>query len=252
VKPEHDIQGGTDISKKGKRKRSLPKLDVTTVWNDSCEQAFQHLKSVLSSTPLLGHPDFTKTFILEIDASFLGLGAVLSQQQDQGLVVLGYASRGLRKNERNMENYSSMKLELLGLKWAITDKFRDLLLGAQFIVYTDNNPLSYLQTTAKLGATETRWAAELAQFNFTIKYRSGKSNANADALSRKTNHGEPLMHARLQEIHMPHNLQVCSPLSTSLPEDLRLQIQATTADVWLNDCENSASYIFSTAFHTER
>lgn len=82
-----------------------------------------------------------------------------------------------------MENYSSMKLEMLALKWAVTEKFRDYLLGNKFIVYTDNNPLSYIKT-AKLGATEMRWVSQLAQFDFKIQYRSGKSNVNADALSR--------------------------------------------------------------------
>lgn len=76
-----------------------------------------------------------------------------------------------------------MKLELLALKWAITEKFRDYLLGSSFIVYTDNNPLSYLKTS-KLAASELRWASELAQFNFDIRYRSGKANKNADSLSR--------------------------------------------------------------------
>ena len=77
-----------------------------------------------------------------------------------------------------MQNYSSMKLELVALKWAVTEKFRDLLIGAEYEVYTENNPLSYLQTTAKLGATETRWAAALSQFRFKIRYtcRSGKGN----------------------------------------------------------------------------
>ena len=77
-----------------------------------------------------------------------------------------------------------MKLEFLGLKWAITEKFREYLLGSKCVVYTDNNPLSHLQT-AKLGATEMRWASQLAQFDFTVKFRSGKVNRNADALSRK-------------------------------------------------------------------
>ena len=83
-----------------------------------------------------------------------------------------------------MENYSSMKLELLALKSAVTDKFRYYLLGSKFIVNTDNNPLSYLQT-AKLGATEMRWASQLAQFDFEVKLRSGNVNRNADALGRK-------------------------------------------------------------------
>ena len=84
-----------------------------------------------------------------------------------------------------MQNYSSMKLELLALYWAVAVKFRDMLFGAHFTVYTDNNPLSYIQTTTKLGATEMRWAADLALFSFDVKYRSGRSNGNAEALSRK-------------------------------------------------------------------
>lgn len=85
--------------------------------------------------------------------------------------------------EHNDQNYSSFKLELLGLKWAITDKFKDFLWGAKFQVFTDNRPLVHLQT-AKLGATEQRWAAQLANFNFTICYRPGSAHQNADALSR--------------------------------------------------------------------
>ena len=88
------------------------------------------------------------------------------------------------QTERNMENYSSMKLEFMALKWAVTDMFRDYLLGSTFIVFTDNNPLSYLQTS-KLGATELRWAAKLASFDFSLMYRSGRANKNADSLSRR-------------------------------------------------------------------
>ena len=71
-----------------------------------------------------------------------------------------------------MQNYSSRKLALLALKWAVTEKFRSYLLGTEFVVFTDNNPLSHLQS-AKLGAVEQRWAAELALFNFKMKYRPG-------------------------------------------------------------------------------
>lgn len=83
-----------------------------------------------------------------------------------------------------MDNYSSMKLELLAVKWSVTEKFREYLLGSNFTIFTANNSLSYLQT-AKLGAVEQRWASQLASFNFTIKYRPGRSNGNADALSRQ-------------------------------------------------------------------
>ena len=107
----------------------------------------------------------TKPFILEVDASFMGLGTVLSQDQDGGRRPIAYACRGLRPTEQNMPNYSAMKLELLALKWAVTEKFREYLLGAKFTVFTDNNPMCYLQT-AKLGAVEHRWLAQLALFDF--------------------------------------------------------------------------------------
>ena len=145
------------------------------------------LKSALTTTPVLGYADFSLPFQLEVDASFSGLGAILSQEQPEGRRVIAYASRSLRPNERNMNNYSSFKLELLGLKWAVTEKFRGYLLGAQCTVVTDNNPLSHLQS-AKLGAIEQRWAAELALFDLHIKYRPGKLNTNADALSRHPVH----------------------------------------------------------------
>ena len=77
----------------------------------------------------------------------------------------------------------SMKLEFLALKWAVTEKFCSYLLGAEFEVLTDNNPLSHLETV-KLGAVEQRWASQLALFNFKITYKPGKNNQNADALSR--------------------------------------------------------------------
>lgn len=123
---------------------------------------------------------------MEIDASFEGLGAVLSQERPNGKIVIAYASRSLRKSERNMEKYSSMKLELLALKWSVSEKFRDYLLGSKFVIYTDNNPLSYInKPNQRVDATTMRWIGELAQFDFTVKYRSGKVNRNADALSRR-------------------------------------------------------------------
>ena len=117
-------------------------------------------------------------------ATLVGLGAVLSQDQDGQHKVIAYASRRLRPSEKNPRNYSSMKLELVALKWAVTKTFRTYLLGSKFEVFTDN-PLKYLQTTVKLGPLEQRWAAQLALFDFTINYGSGRSNGNADALSRQ-------------------------------------------------------------------
>ncbi|KAK3090574.1 hypothetical protein FSP39_012793 [Pinctada imbricata] len=226
--PLHQLLKGS--CKKSKQKKASSQIKE---WDEKCETSFQKLKECLTSAPLLGHPDFHKPFILEIDASMAGLGAVLSQDQEHGRVVLCYASRALRDHEKNMKNYSSMKLELLTLKWAVTEKFRDLLIGAKFIVLTDNNPLSYIQSTAKLGATEAKWVAELAQFTFEIKYRSGKSNTNADSLSRKTDH--PKETARLEELHNSGN----GSLHTLVPSKLKSTVETIRAQVWETEAHSS-------------
>ena len=95
--------------------------------------------------------------------------------------MIAYASRSLNKAERR---YDAHKLEFLALKWAVMDQFHEYLYGGNFDVYTDNNPLTYIMTSAKLDATGQRWVAALSLYNFQIYYRSGKTNTNADALSR--------------------------------------------------------------------
>ena len=143
--------------------------------------SFKELKDLCSNTPVLAYADYTKKFMLHTDASELGLGAMLYQEQDNEKRVIAYASRTLSASERN---YPAHKLEFLALKWAITDQFHEYLYGGKFEVYTDNNPLTYILTTAKLDATGQRWVARLADYNFSLHYRSGKSNMDADALSR--------------------------------------------------------------------
>uniref|UniRef100_A0A8C1Y575 Gypsy retrotransposon integrase-like protein 1 n=2 Tax=Cyprinus carpio TaxID=7962 RepID=A0A8C1Y575_CYPCA len=178
--PLHRLVGELTGSK---RRPGQQEEAFSSAWSRECQDHFEELKSRLTTAPVLAYADFAKPFVLEVDASHGGLGAVLSQEQDGKVRPVAYASRSLRPNERNLSNYSSMKLEFLALKWAMTERFREYLLGNRCMVYTDNNPLSHL-ATAKLGATEQRWAAQLAAFDFELKYRSGKSNVNADALSR--------------------------------------------------------------------
>ena len=164
----------------GRRKANRKPLPPFT-WTEECEASFQILKSKLTSPPVLGFPDFEKPFLLEVDASGAGLGAVLSQQQDGTKRVIAFASKALTPSETK---YPAHKLEFLGLKWAVVDKFREYLLGRRFQVLTDNNPLLYVTTSAKLDATGQRWVAALADFDFSVEYRSGRLNAAADALSR--------------------------------------------------------------------
>ena len=83
-----------------------------------------------------------------MDASLKGLGAVLSQEDNNGnMRVISYASHMLKPYEKSMRNYSSTKLELLALKWSVCEKFRDYLIGSKFTVLTDNNPLTYVYTS---------------------------------------------------------------------------------------------------------
>lgn len=173
----------------GVKKGKTPRRALGPVWTAECEEKFCQLKKALVSAPVLAYADFQRPFVLEIDASHAGLGAVLSQEHGGKLRPIAYASRALRPTERNMQNYSSMKLEFLALKWAVSEKFREYLLGGACTVYTDNNPLRHLDT-AKLGAVEQRWAAQLAPFNLTLKYRPGARNGNADALSRQYREAE--------------------------------------------------------------
>lgn len=73
----------------------------------------------------------------------------------------------------------------MALKWAITEKFREYLYHAlHFTVFSDNNPLMYILTTARLDGTRHRWVSELADFNFDIRYKPGRLHGDADGLSR--------------------------------------------------------------------
>ncbi|PIK36051.1 hypothetical protein BSL78_27116 [Apostichopus japonicus] len=136
-------------------------------WTSKHQIVLDSLIDDLATAPVMAYPDFSQPFVLHTDASQDGLGAVLYQRQGGVMRVIGG------------------KLEFLALKWAITEQFRDYLYYAPtFTVYTDNNPLTYILTSAKLNATGHRWVAELADYHFSIKYRPGKNNADADTLSR--------------------------------------------------------------------
>ena len=172
ARPLHELTSGDNA------KRKHQKVD----WNIRCNESFEALKSICSDCPVLAYTDYTKPFVLHTDASNTGLGAVLYQKQEDGKErVIAYASRSLNRAERN---YDAHKLKFLALKWAITDRFQEYLYGATFDVYTDNNPLTYILSTAKLDAMGHRWVASLGCYNFTLHYKPGKLNCNADTLSR--------------------------------------------------------------------
>ncbi|CAM5160322.1 unnamed protein product [Natator depressus] len=135
-------------------------------WDERCERAFREIITCLTHAPVLVFADTSKPFILHTNASLEGLGAVLYQEVEGKRKPVAFASRGLSDNETR---YPTHNLEFLALKWAITEKFRDYLYGAQFQVWTDNNPLTYVLTSAKLDATGQRWVAALASYEFSIQ-----------------------------------------------------------------------------------
>ena len=128
-------------------------------WTAECQQTFKWWKQLCSQTPILAYANYRKPFKLHTNASERGLGAVLYERQDDHTdCVIAYASHTLLKLEKN---YDAHKLEYLALKWSVTERFHEYLYGRYFEVYTDNNPSTYILTTAKLDATGQRWVASL-------------------------------------------------------------------------------------------
>ena len=182
-------EGKGRISKRRSRRINLE-------WNDECEVAMKSLKSKIIEAPVLSLPKYGFPFILETDASDVGLGAVLSQRIDGKLRTIAFASRTLSTGEKNKANFSSKKLEFIAIVWAVSDKFRHYLMGSKCTVYTDNSAVAYISRKGELTALEQRWVARLAPFDLDIKYRAGSLNQVSDALSRKRSsevEGEDIM-----------------------------------------------------------
>ncbi|KAJ8007866.1 hypothetical protein DPEC_G00098630 [Dallia pectoralis] len=138
------------------------------------------LVTVHADTIVLSYPDPHNTFILDTDASNVGIGAVLSQEVDGLEQVIAYASRALTKQERK---YATTKKELLGMV-TFTKYFKHYLLGKEFILRTDHNSLRWLHNFKGLEGQLARWVEQLANFHYKIVHRPGKQHGNADALSR--------------------------------------------------------------------
>ena len=132
-------------------------------------------ETVYHCMPILVYADFTWPFKLHTDASGSHLGAVLYQTCEDGTdAVIAYASRSLSKAE---SHYPAHKLEFLTLKWAEVEKFQEYLYGLNFDIYTDNNPLTYMLTTAKLDAASPLLGCQLGMnYNFQLYYWAGKTN----------------------------------------------------------------------------
>lgn len=171
-----------NFAKIAKPLNSLFKEGAEFKWEVEQDKAFTTLKHILTSDTLLQYPDFSKEFVLTTDASKEALGAVLSQGDIGMDKPIAYASRTLNNAERN---YSTTEQELLAIVWAVK-QFRPYLWGRRFKIVTDHRPLRWLISLKDPGSRLTRWTIKLSEYDFEVIHRPGKSNQNADALSRIT------------------------------------------------------------------
>jgi hypothetical protein len=187
-------------------------------WNSDCQKAFDQLKSIITSDQVLLLPDFDKPFRIDTDASLTGVGAVLSQEKEDGSWrPVAFFSKHLTKRQ---QNYSTSERELLSIVLAI-EHFKQFIYGRPVTVYTDHQTLKYLLTVDEPAQRLARWLDQLRMFDLTIEYRKGTANANANALSRMTDASElkhdissELNPVLINAIHIQNNL-----LSSTQMED---------------------------------
>ena len=169
-------------------------------WGEVEQQAFDSLKSALTSPPVLALPNTTDPFILDVDASQVALGAELSQVQDGVERVISYSSCALTPEQKN---YCTTRKELLAIV-KFTRQYRYYLLGKIFTVRTDHSSLTWLLRFKEPQGQLARWIDELSQYHMVVCHRAGVKHGNADALSR-----------------LPDNLTPCSEYISGLqPADL--------------------------------
>lgn len=165
----------------------LRRKNVAYVWGDEQQHSFDECKRLMTSKPVLQHPDFDRRFYLFTDASDVGIGAVLTQRGDQETNTaqvyspVYFGSRTLNDAERR---YSTYEREFLAIVYFV-NFFRLYLLGREFDVITDHKALSFLATIKEnTSARVARWMVTLSMYDFVIRYMPGRLNVVADAISR--------------------------------------------------------------------
>lgn len=153
------------------------------MWSIECTNAFDSVKVLLCTSPVLAVPDFSRPFKLEVDASAVGAGAVLLQEHSDGIdhPVSFYS----KKFNRHQVNYSTIEKEALALLLAL--QHFEVYVGSSslpVVVYTDHNPLVFLNRMRNSSHRLMRWSLLVQGFNLEIRYKKGSENVVADALSR--------------------------------------------------------------------
>jgi ribonuclease HI len=166
-----------DFSKISKPINELLKNNVKFNWTPECNEAFEKLKKLLTTTLVLAQPNIEKSFGIYCDTSDTGIGCVLMQKGR----VIAYASRQLKRHE---EHYPTHALELAAVVHALKI-WRHYLLGNTCHIYTDHKSLKYIFTQAKLNMRQRMWLELIKDYDLEAHYHPGKANVVADALSRK-------------------------------------------------------------------
>ena len=229
---------------------NLTKKNVKFKWNDKCEKSFQELKKKLTSAPILMHPDTSKQFIVECDASNFAIGAILSQKDSEGILhPVAYYSRSLHDAELN---YTITDKELLSIRDAFAT-WRHLLLGAKHkvVVYTDHRNLIYT-LGGKIGnQRQHRWHLFFQEYDFELIYRQGNKNGKPDSLSRRPDYIKDNKEEKEEYIldiknvkEVPSYIGVVSDLLERIKEETKTD--ATADDIRLyfspNNAKNDYNY----------
>ncbi len=172
------ISGFSDIATPLNR---LTQKDVPFVWDKNCETAFQTLKEQLVSSPVLAFPETDGDYILYTDASNIGVGAVLAQEDGEGRErVISYASKALSGSEKN---WTTTEKEAYVVVWAL-QYFHPYVYGRKVVIYTDHKALKWLKNIKHPNGKLARWILKLEEYDYTIEHKSGQMMQHADALSR--------------------------------------------------------------------
>ncbi|KAI2656914.1 Transposon Tf2-6 polyprotein [Labeo rohita] len=214
----------------------IKKGDTRLSWSLPAIQAFEELRQRFTTAPILHHPDPNQPFLVEVDASSTGVGAVLSQRQGAPpkTVPCAFFSHKLSPAERN---YDVGNRELLAIKLAL-EEWRHWLEGSlhPFTILTDHRNLEYLRSARVMNHRQARWSLFFTRFHFEITYRPGSQNTKADALSR--------IHEPDHTVSPPESILPPSVIVAPVAWDLMTEItEGQTQDPPPNDCPENLTYV---------
>ncbi|KAJ3685964.1 hypothetical protein LUZ61_015128 [Rhynchospora tenuis] len=194
-------------------------------WNPQAQNAFEQLKLAMTTVPVLTLPDYSQPFVIETDASALGIGAVLMQNNRP----IAYLSKSLGLRNQGLSTYEK---ELLALLTAVS-KWRHYLIGGSFVIKTDQISLKHLLEQRVTTALQHKGLCKLLGLNYTIEYKKGKENKVADALSRVGN----------QNWMLQENIATVCAISEIIPQWIQEMLASYTDDPWISDLQSKLATV---------